>query len=319
MVMKRWHYLINQFLTKSKNNYKKSVKLSNYHDAVLNGNKVAIPLILPLYTRYNPLHNTLVTAYNNWKTVFSNQKSATDALIGLLKSTYAKIDDWDTAIRTALTYNSPEYNNVFDGGRAAFTNSSIEDQVESYQQFSNRLAPYPTLAAVKAEVDAAYVALSDARDAQIVLMSSLKSHSSLVEAARRDAMIMQWRNMGYAMDNFSTNPMFIESLFDIDNLRDKPQTIFTATLSQSENKAVFTRTLLDDDELLLNNDGDADIRFYFADTPNGTNINHIEVLAHNKLTVKMRDFNVPNYGTYRYLTAVNQSTLVDTHYIVTIL
>ncbi len=36
MTMKLWHYLINQFLTKTKTNFRKAVKLSNYHDAVLN-------------------------------------------------------------------------------------------------------------------------------------------------------------------------------------------------------------------------------------------------------------------------------------------
>jgi len=319
MAMKLWHYLVNQFLTQTKKNYKKSVKLSNYHDAVLDGKKAAIALLVVIYNRYHPLHLALVAAYNAWKTEFSAQKIATDILDELLKTTYAMLDTWDTAIRAEVGYNSSAYNLIFDNGRAPFNRSSIEDQIEAYQQLAIKLTPHAGLAAVKTEVENAYAALSAARDAQLVLISSVRAKSNEVETARRAAMEMQWRNVGYSIENFSGDPNFIESLFDIENLRTKPQTVFTSILGVSEKKLVFTRTLLDDDKLLLNNDGNAAIRFYFADTPGGTNANFIEVAANTKRTVEMRDFMPPNYGTYRYLTAENQSSDVATHYIVTIL
>lgn len=319
MTMKLWHYLINQFLTKTKTNFRKAVKLSNYHDAVLNILRTIHPELEPIYTRYHALHVILVNKYVIWKNYFDAQKNKTKILDDLLESTYTMLDVWDTPIRTALTYGSDAYELVFMDGRKPFTRGTIQQQVMAYQKLAEKLAIHPALAAVTAEVVAAHAALDAARDLQEGAKALVKTNSGAVETARKVAMIMQWRDLGFAIDAFSNDLKLIESMFDVDTLRERPQTIFTGILSHSENKAVFTRTLLDDDELLLNNDGDADIRFYFADTPNGTNINHIEVLAHTKQTVKMSDFNVPDYGTYRYLTAVNQSALVDTHYIVTIL
>jgi len=60
---KLWQYLVNQFLNSTKKNYKKAVKLSNYHDADLNAKKATEPLLVLIYNRYHPLHVTLVTEY----------------------------------------------------------------------------------------------------------------------------------------------------------------------------------------------------------------------------------------------------------------
>ncbi len=313
-----WHYLINQFETKTKRNYKKSVKLSNYHDSVLNVIRATHPLLDPIYTRYHALHLVLISNYGVWKSYFDMQRSKTDILEGLFKSTYKKLDDWDTDIRVALVFESDDYNFVFSDGRKPFTRGTIQQQVMAYQKLGLNLAGYPALAAVKLEVDAAYLALDAARDAQEGAKALVKSNSGLVEAARKNAMLMQWRDLGFAMDNFPDDLHLIESLFDVVTLRESPQTVFVGTIAMSESKNVFTRKLLADDELKVENTGTTDIWFYLSNMKKGTNSARVVVPANSVHTFFVSEFAVPDYSTYRYLTAVNQSNVDSAHYIVTI-
>lgn len=319
MNKKHWHYLDNQFLSQTRNNFKKSVKLSNYHNSVLNAMRISQPLLEPIYTRYHTLHIALKNSYVKWKHSVNLQKNKTDILEDLLESTYKKVNDWDTAIRSALTFESSDYNFVFSESRKPFLRGTILQKVLAYKQLSIRLTSFVALAATKAEVEAAYLALNVAHNAQEGAKASVKTNSSAVEDARKAAMVMQWRNLGFSMDAFSDNLNFIESLFDIDTLRSRPQTVFTGILDANKKKAIFIRTLLKDDKIMLNNDGDAEIRFYFSNIKGGTHSLPVSIAPHTKITVLMSVFNVPDYGTYRHFTAVNQSTLVATKFIVTIL
>ena len=56
---KPWNFLINSFLSVSRNNFIKTLKLSNYHDAMLKKamtNNSADPDWAFLYNRYHPFH-----------------------------------------------------------------------------------------------------------------------------------------------------------------------------------------------------------------------------------------------------------------------
>ena len=72
-----WKYLENQFNVSTKNNFKKAVKISIYHDAQLNTQKVIKPALVPIYNRYHPLHETLNTAYDQWKSAGGSQEGQT--------------------------------------------------------------------------------------------------------------------------------------------------------------------------------------------------------------------------------------------------
>lgn len=318
-MQKIWHYLENQFLTKTKKNYKKSVKLSNYHDSVLNLMRVTEPLLEPIYTRYHILHTALTGSYSVWQSFYDLQQSKTAILEDLLATTYRQLDVWDTAIRVALVFESADYNFVFTDGRKPFTRGTIQQQVMAYHKLGLNLASYPTLAAVKAEVDAAYLALDAARDEQEGAKAVVKTNSGLVEAARKAAMTMQWRNLGFAIDTFPTNINFIESLFDVVTLRESPQTVFVGTIAASGTKEVFTRKFLATDSLKVENTGTAEIWFYYSNIKKGTNSTPVAVAPNSVRTFLVSAFAVPDYNTYRFLTAVNQSSEDTAHYIVTIL
>src|SRR5437868_5827851 len=100
---KLWKYLENQFLVATRKNYKKAVKLSNYHDADLNAKKATEPLLVPVYNRYHPLHLALVSEYNGWKSAEGSQGGKTEALNQLLNDTYNdNMNSWDVAVQTVF-------------------------------------------------------------------------------------------------------------------------------------------------------------------------------------------------------------------------
>lgn len=312
-----WKYLQNQFLTTTRDNYKKAVKLSNYHDADLNAKKATEPLLVPIYNRYHPLHLTLVAEYNGWKSAEGSQRGKTEALKQLLNDTYDNnMDSWDVAVQNVFLKGTPDYKAIFPNGRKPFTKGSIDDRINAYDTLAQNMNPYAALAATMALVAAAYTDLDIARDRQEGAKGTVKTGSGKVEAARVAAMTMQWRDLGFSMDAFWDKLDYIESMFDLDTLRTKRQTHFTGTLDPSENEAVVIRTMLGDDVIKAKSNGNAIIRLYLASTPNGTNSDFVEVLANEEKTFTVSDFNVPNYGTHRYLTVVNMNVSETTQYII---
>ncbi len=314
-----WKYLDNQFLVETEDNYKKTVKLSNYHDAVLNVAKVSQPLLVAIYNRYHPLHQTLVTEYNAWKNAGGSQEGQTLNVQQQLDLAVGKLNGWDARVQIVFAKGTPNYLSIFPNGRKPFTKGSIDNRINAFDTLALALTPHVALASVKTEVAATYVILDGARDTQEGAKGTTKTGSGLVEAARVAAMKMQYRNLGFCMDNFSEQPMYIESLFDVATLRDKQQTEFTGMLDPLENEAVFVRTLLADDELKLKSNGNAKIRFYLATTAGGTDSDFIEVNENETRIITISEFNITDYGTHRHLTAINQSNAEETQYIVEIM
>jgi hypothetical protein len=313
---KLWQYLQNQFVNATEGNYKKTVKLSNYHDADLNTKKVTEPLLVPIYARYHPLHVTLIAEYNAWKSASGSQKGKTSALELLLESTYLNMNGWDVAVQSQFLKGTPEYIAIFPEGRKPFTKGSVDDRINAYDTLSKNMLPYAALATLMSEVETAYTELDKARDAQEGSKGTVKTGSGKVEDARIAAMTMQYRDLGFAIDNFTDDTEYIESMFDLTTLRDKQQTHFTGTLDPSENHPVVTRTMLDDDQIKAKSNGTTNIKLYLASTPGGTNSTPVEVLANEEKTFTAADFGPIDFATHRYLTVVNQSPTNSTQFII---
>jgi hypothetical protein len=104
-------------------------------------------------------------------------------------------------------------------------------------------------------------------------------------------------------------------------LRDHQQVKFTGTLDAGENEAVLIHTFLADDEIELEITGDlvppgTTVQFYLATTPNGTDSTAVNVTANAaKITIEASAFGAIDFGTHRFLTAVNSSG-VELHYVV---
>jgi hypothetical protein len=316
----QWKYLDIQFIVATRDNYKKAVKLSNYHDAALNVAKNTEALLVPVYNRYHPLHLTLNLEYDEWKSAGGAQEGQTLNVKQVLAAGLAEIDIWDPQIQVLYPKTTPRYKSIFPDGRKPFNSGSITDRVNAFNTLSLNIGADVALAAIKAQVDARYIALDTAHDTQEAAKGTTKAQSAQVEVARIAAMNMQYRNLGFVMDTyFDRLEEMADMLFDQQTLRDHRQTEFTGTLDPNETKAVLVRTFLADDELKLKSNGNADIKFYLASSSGATNSTAVSVLANQEITIQISAFNVPDYGTHRFLTAVNQSNSEITQYIVEIL
>ncbi len=311
-----WKYLQNQFVVATRDNFKKAVKLSNYHDADLNAKKATQPLLVAIYNRYHPLHLTLITEYNSWKSSQGSQKGKTSALEQLLEATYLNMNAWDVQVQVVFPKGTPEYISIFPEGRKPFTKGSVDERINAYDTLAKNLEPYAPLATTRDAVAESYAALDAARDAQEGSKGNVKVDSGKVDAARMAVMTMQYRNLGFAMDNFTDNIDYIESMFDLETLRDSQQTHFTGTLQPSETKAVVTRTMLEDDTIRAKSNGNAIIKLYLASTPGGINSTAVEVLANEEKTFAASAFGSIDFATHRYLTVVNMSASETTQFII---
>lgn len=315
----KWKYLDNQFVINTNGNYKKAMKLSNYHDSALQAASATEPLLVPVYNRYHPLHLSLVKEYNEWKSAGGAQEGQTLNLAQQLSVGVSRIDIWDPQIQILYPKTTPRYRSIFPTGRKVFTKGSIDERINAFNTLSMNIGADVALAAVKAEVDTTYTTLDGARDSQEAAKGTTKAESDQVDAARIAAMNMQYRNLGFVMDNFFlTLDGMAAQLFDQQTLRDHRQTVFTGTLDPGETEPVLVHTFLADDELKLKSNGNAKIRFYLASTSGGTDSAYIEINENEERTILVSAFGALDLGIHRHLTAINQSAAETTQYIVTL-
>lgn len=312
-----WKYVDDQFISATKKSYKKALKLSNYHDSALATAPAAIQAIL--YTRYHPLHLDFVLKYNQWISAGGSQEGQTLNVKQQLKLARLKIVDWEVAIQVVYPKTTPRYKAIFPDGRKPFNRGGVDANINAFDILSMNIGIDPALTTVKAEVDATYLLLDTARDNQEGAKATVTQGSGNVETARVAIMTMQYRNTMWLLDNYyDIREAMCNTYIDLQTLRDKQQTIFNATLSIGETKPVLVRTFVADDELRLKVDGDGPVLFYLASTPGGTDSSPVTRTTDHDQKATLSEFGISDYGTHRFLTAVNNSG-VETHILVEVM
>lgn len=315
---KQWQPVSNQFVKETADSYVKALRLSNYHDSALAKAAASDPAFLIIYNRYHPLHEAFKNKYNQWEAAGGSQEGQTLNVKQQLKIAKLKIDGWDVAIQVVYPKTTPRYKSIFNDGRKPFNRGGLDVNINSFDSLSVKIGTDPALAAVKADVDATYLILDAARDSQEGAKADKIHGSGNVETARIDIMVMQYRNTAWVLDNFyDTRESLCNALIDLKTLRDKQQRVYNLTLAIGENKPVLVRTFAASDVLRLKVNGDGPVVFYLASTPGGTDSTAVTRNANQDMKAVISEFGISNYGTHRYLTAINQSG-VETHIVVEI-
>lgn len=415
-----WKYLLNQFLVSTRNNFKKTLKLSNYHDAMLKGTMDATPSDFDwamLYNRYHPLHLAYTDAYTKWKNAGGTQQGQTLNMEQLLALLTTKVNNWDVQVQNVFDKTTPEYKSIFPDGRKPFNSGAINTRIIAVQNLGSALSPYtlsqefvsgptnmlpaitqnitqgsfdastpvklenmgitstisfcrasggsigcvapnvpvapgatvnttwgaipgtgdflnatnqlgagvgtyrvtiqlvippPQLVAVKTQAEAFYALLDAARDVQEGSKGGTKTSSELLDEKRIPVMTMQYGNLGFLMSKYMNSPLLIEPFFELTVLRDHQQVLFTGTLDPAENEAVLIHTFAADDEIRFKITGVGQGTFYLSTTPGGTDSTPIVIVGGAEQTLLASAFGITDYGTHRYLTAINNgSTALD--------
>ena len=306
-----WKYLDNQFEVTTKKSYKKALKLSNFHDAALQTQVITTPGLQPLLDRYHPIHLDYVDQYTKWRSAGGKQEGQTLNLEQQLAIALGQIDVWEPQILVLYPRNTPRFKEIFPDGRKPFRQSGLDDRINAFKTLSDNIGGDAALAAVKAQVDATYATLDNARDTQEGAKTTKKGGSQQVDIARLAAMNMQYRNMAFVLDNFFDNREdMCNKIFDLQTLRESDQSIFTGTLEAQEVEQVLVHTFLSDDELRLKIDTNGPVSFYLASTPGGTDSNPITLSTAAEITSSIAAFGLKDMAGHRYLTAVNNTQVI---------
>ena len=329
-----WHYLLNQFLNATVNNYKKALKLSNYHDAYLlklMTDDPADPDWATLYNRYHPFHLSYVSEYSKWKTAGGVQKGQTLNLDQMLVLLITKVTKWDVAVQnvTGFEKGTANYLTIFPQGHKPFNSGAKTARVNAVNVLSGALEPFslvdPAILIIKGEVDLFYSLIDTARDTQEGAKGGTKQKSEEVENQRVDVMTEEYRDLGFLINKSAEDPNRIAPFFELQVLRSHNQVLFTGTLDANENEPVLVHSFVADDELELEitstatDPEAATVSFYLATTAGGTDSTPVIVTANAaKLKIEASAFGIADYGTHRFLTAVN-NTALELHYKVELL
>lgn len=306
---KKFKYVENQFLSATRGNYKKAMSLSTWHVAQLEAKSTADATWTPRLTLYQPLHNTLLNEYTTWKAAGGKQEGDTLNVNQLLQDAKPVIREWVRQITGFYKEGSSRYKEMFPNGMSNLNDGSIDSRINAFKTLGEAMGADTNLTTIKTEVQATYANLNTARVQQTQSKGGTTSGSSAVEQASIAAMNMQYRNVGWIMDNFyATRSAICKTVFDLELLRSKNQRKFTGTLEPDETEAVLLHTFVNTDTIKAKNVGLSAYKLFLSDIPNGTPGTGIEIPSNQTIELTISQFNAPDLATYRYITAVNTGT-----------
>lgn len=304
-----WKYLSNQLDTETERSILEAVKLSLYHDSALFTLSQTMPGMVPLYTRYHPLHLNFMDGSSTLDSVGGakqgNRITVEEAFVTAKDSL---TNNWLPAILVLYNRKSARYIQLFSKGMKPFTTKGIDARIAAYETLAKNMGTDASLATIKTDVLLTHTNLLSARGTQKDAKTINKSTSGKLELLRIAAMDMQYRNLGNIMDNFfETRETICPLVFDLATLRINPQTVFAGKLVANGLKAVMGNTFVATATMSVK--VSAACKLYLSNTIGGTNNTPILVPENIKTTINVADFGVTNYSAYRFITIVNQTSM----------
>ncbi len=304
-----WKYIDNQFLLSTYGSIKRAVILSTFHDNALRTLSTTYPLLLPLYTRYHPLHLALVAAYNQHTSSGSLQQG--DRLSVTQEFAISKkllTNVWMPVILGLHPKDSPRYKAIFPGGLSPFNTGTIDTKIAAFGVLGTNIGSEVALASIKTAADSNYASLLLLRETQSSAITTTSDDSDTLETARIAAMVMQYRNLGNMMDNFyDTIETMCPLVFDLVTLRENPQTIFTGAILSLAQENLLAHTFLAADQIAVKIVGSGTFNLYLSSGVAGVDSTPILITANIKQTITISAFGVTNYALHRFLNVVSLS------------
>lgn len=270
-----WTYLVNPIISVTDGSYRLAVRVSNVHLEALKS-KAGDPFFDALILSYEPLNTELNETYSLWKAQGGSQLGQTlslSNLLLLLKGT--KIKQWDIAIQGVYDNTTQQYKSLLPHGRAIFQHGTQTDILTAVHTLAGVSAKFPALQTTSTDVASFYTQLQTAFDAQKKGITTTKTSSGAVEAARVAMCIGQYANLGALIQKYAADTHQVEPYFDLAALRDGSQVLFTGSIKPDTFKNILVHTFAPGDELKLSAEGSSiNLQFYLAaqkeEAPNGT-------------------------------------------------
>lgn len=308
---KTWSYLQNPFLNSTKGSYKLAVRISTYHFNALKSNP-GNSFDANLLGSYEPKHVALLNAYSQWTQQGGSQKGQTLNVNQLFEQLGGvKIRRWDGTIVNVHDKNTPAYVSILPNGRLPFANGTQTNKLNVLKALVAALNADSALTPVYTEVLSFYTQLKAALDAQKSNITSTKTNSDVVEAARVEMCVAQYANLGGHIQHYALTPQFINQYYDLVVVRSGAQILYTGSVKPGTTKNILKHTFAEGDKILLQNDGTTDLQFFMASLKTGTvGERAITVAAGAQLTVLTTDLGGID-ATYLNVVNTNAQTAGD--------
>ena len=131
-----------------------------------------------------------------------------------------KIAEWDNKIKAEVTEDSADHITLLPNGRKPFQSGGRDARILEVKGLSKRLADFPALAAVKADVDAFAAQMDATRDTQQQKEGLVEKATDALEEQRKTMTAMMYGNLGRLMDKFMDGPLVIDSFFELQLIRE---------------------------------------------------------------------------------------------------
>jgi len=259
-----WIFVQNPILNATDGSYRLADRISTYHIGALQ-HHAGVAFFDALIATYAPLHESFITAFNEWKTQGGLQKGETlniAQLMKLLSGTKAR--QWDVAVQNVYPQGTSDYVKLFPNFRTPFQQGTQTDREAAVAALNQAIGSDAALATVKTDVLAFYLQLKAALSVQKGSISGTKGDSAAVEAARVAMCTGQYANLGALIQHFAATPDNINQYFDLQGIRNGQQVLFTGDTNPQQAETIMQHTFGTNDMLLLQNEGSTELRFYLA-------------------------------------------------------
>ena len=206
-----------------------------------------------------PALTALNTASNNWNTgetflanaeasLLSSTAGLTDKLLSITRKpdidTNSPIETWDSTIRSQVAYQGTIYTLLLPHGRETVTQGTIEEKLDALRDLGVRLgnqSTKPILISLGTTVTTFANAARGMRNAQQAAKAVLDAMRESQEALRIAAAVELYNMVGLGISVYKTAPDQVDTLFDVNLLRNPAQEVPAPPIDIAWNAA--TRTL----------------------------------------------------------------------------
>ncbi len=277
-----WSYVFNPFASLSNRNTKQFYFFARDHRDKL-ANQAADPDIAPLYTRIQPLFDAFEASYVKVDTNTGNYRTRTATIENLINELITKVRKWDIGVQNIYDETSPEYQGIFTDRRSPFNSGAYDDRIRAVETLLQRMAGYPLLATISADVQAFYTQINTARTAQQGFENNDQLFRRLLIADSQKLAVEMHYVFGALIMKHYQQPDLIETYYELKYLRTGTQNtnIVMKSYAVSGNGRVtlFAGQLAADSFLKIKNTGAVDLYVFTSSDPNAVIPTNATVLA----------------------------------------
>jgi len=273
-----WHYQQNQF----DNATSESFKLMNIFSAD-HGSKLAaeaqggLPFFVEMYDGYKPVRLEYSKSYMAWINNKGMYKAQTVRLTNAFnKLTNEKIPQWDAQVQAVYLEKTPEYIEIFPGGRSAFHNGPYDIIISQLDSLHESVSKHEELKKTAESILEFYNILNDTRIKQQAYEGAVKKTSTDLEKSRVKTAKTMYENLGLLMNHFSADPEEIKRFWELQYITthtsisdDEPNIVAEGDVEPDSKITIeaLTGKFDADTELEIHNTGDTAIEVYTTKLP----------------------------------------------------